>query len=168
MQICQIAGYKRSGKTTLINQLIRYFSETGLNVGSLKHHGHGGEPDMRAGTDSQQHLESGSVISGVQGENLTQLTLNTPFELKDLIEMYSKFSLDVLLVEGYKTYEYPKIVLIRHETDLSLLHELSNIIAVGAWDMDIVEDKSYPIFDMTHLQKDRAVIAEQIRRGANG
>ncbi|TFJ93588.1 molybdopterin-guanine dinucleotide biosynthesis protein B [Lentibacillus salicampi] len=168
MQICQIAGYKHSGKTTLMNQLVRYFSEKGLQVGSLKHHGHGGEPEGLEGTDSHQHLKSGSVVSGVQGGELTQLTLQMPFELDELIKLYGTFPLDLLLIEGYKQANYRKIVLIKNEADLSLLRELSNIIAVGTRDVTLVENQKYPVFDLNDLKKDISALADYIRRGFDG
>ncbi|WP_090079865.1 molybdopterin-guanine dinucleotide biosynthesis protein B [Lentibacillus persicus] len=168
MQICQISGYKGSGKTALMTHLVRHFSEAGLKVGSLKHHGHGGEPAMQTGTDSQKHLAAGSVISGVQGETVSQLTFNTPFELDDLIRMYASLPLDLVLLEGYKQYHYPKIVLIRNAMDLSLLDELSNIIAAGSWDMTLLEERQYPVFEMKNMQNNISVIAEYIRRDANG
>ncbi|MFD1360188.1 molybdopterin-guanine dinucleotide biosynthesis protein B [Lentibacillus salinarum] len=165
MQICQIVGHKNAGKTTVMNQLIRHYSDERIRVGSLKHHGHGGEPDMTDGTDSQQHLESGSLMSGVQGEGMTQLTMTMPFELDDLIQLYQMFTLDILLMEGFKQATYPKIVLLKNEEDLSLLHEVSTIIAVGTWDMNLLENPEYPVFHMNNLQKDIHTIASYIRRG---
>lgn len=168
MQICQITGYKNSGKTGIMSQLIRYFSREGLRVGSLKHHGHGGEPNMAEGTDSHQHFESGSILSGVQGSEVTQLTLNVPFELDDLIHLYERFPLDLLLAEGYRAAAYPKIVLIKNKEDLSLLGELSTIIAVGTWDMTLMETWHYPVFDMNDLQQDISALAGHIRRDFDG
>ncbi|WP_010529921.1 molybdopterin-guanine dinucleotide biosynthesis protein B [Lentibacillus jeotgali] len=166
MQICQITGFKNSGKTTLMSQLIRYFSEEGLKVGSLKHHGHGGEPDMAEGTDSEKHFKSGSVISGVQGGGLTQLTLHRPFEIEELIQFYGRFKLDLLLVEGYKQADYPKIVLIKNKAELSLLQEVSNIIAVVTCDVHL-ENPGYPAFDMNDLHNDITALAGHIRRDSN-
>ncbi|TMN23092.1 molybdopterin-guanine dinucleotide biosynthesis protein B [Lentibacillus cibarius] len=164
MKICQIAGYKNSGKTTVMNELIRYFSDKGWKVGSLKHHGHGGEPDMTEGTDSHDHLGSGSVISGVQGENITQLTLAAPLQLDELIQTYRQFQLDLLLVEGYKTATYPKIVLLKSEEDRSLLQNLSAIIAVGTWDIKMTFNQDYPVLDMNNLYELVPTLAERIRR----
>src|SRR5690625_6083705 len=74
--VYQVVGYKRAGKTTLMTSLIRYFSSTGMRVGTLKHHGHGGEPAVIKETDSYQHTEAGSLISAVQGEKQLHLTVN--------------------------------------------------------------------------------------------
>src|SRR5699024_4604929 len=101
--VCQIVGYKGSGKTTLMNKLIHHYSGCGLRVGALKHHGHGGEPKCVEGTDSDSHMESGAFISGVQGETILQLSLghDEPLDLPDILKMYDHFNLDLILIEGY-------------------------------------------------------------------
>src|SRR5690625_1348600 len=129
--VYQVVGYKRAGKTTLMTSLIRYFSSTGMRVGTLKHHGHGGEPAVIKETDSYQHTEAGSLISAVQGEKQLHLTVNQKekLALTDILPLYTFLPLDLLLIEGYKNASYPKIVLIREEADIHLLDRLSNIIA---------------------------------------
>lgn len=164
MQICQIVGYKNSGKTTVMKHLIHYFSSNKMKVGSLKHHGHGGEPEMVENTDSSGHMESGSLVSGVQGENITQFAYNLPLKLDELIQMYGNFSIDLLLVEGYKNADYPKIVLLKNGDDISLLDELSNIIAVGTWDGFFLENSRYPTFDINNIATNVVQLAEYIRR----
>lgn len=164
MQICQVVGYKNSGKTTVMRQLIHHFSLVNLKVGSLKHHGHGGEPDMLENTDSTKHLESGSLISGVQGASLTELTIREPIKLAELVGMYKWFQLDLLLIEGYKNADHPKFVLVKNSDDLSLLSELSNIIAVGLWDTDLSTMVDYPTFDVNNTQAELPRLVEYIRR----
>lgn len=135
MFICQIVGYKDSGKTTLMKKMISYASKCNMHIGSLKHHGHGGEPDIAQETDSHKHLQAGSMMSGVQGEHIFQLHLadTSQYTLSDLVKLYAHFPIDILFIEGYKYASYPKIVLIKEREDLLLLHELTNIIAVGSW-----------------------------------
>lgn len=158
-QIIQIVGYKNTGKTTLIKQLVHYFSKQNWKVGTLKHHGHGGDINLPKETDSTSQFEAGALISGVQGESLTQLTFhNLPFD--QLINIYATLPLDILLIEGYKQAKYPKIVLLENGNDLSLLDELSNIIAVGTEDTSIIKD--YPVFDSTKLDEHTAELAAYI------
>ena len=132
--ICQVVGYKNSGKTMLMSRLIHYFSKQNMQVGTLKHHGHGGEPALVKETDSYKHLQDGATVSAVQGEQQLQITFNNipAFPLQKLIEYYRAFPIDVLLIEGYKHAAYPKIVLLQEKHDLYLLDELTNIIAVGS------------------------------------
>ncbi|MFC4559288.1 molybdopterin-guanine dinucleotide biosynthesis protein B [Virgibacillus kekensis] len=169
MNICQVVGYKNSGKTTLMTQLIKFFSDDGVQVASLKHHGHGGEPSVVDNTDSHQHMQAGSLISGVQGEQISQFTFNTDMNLDRLIELYRYFQVELLLVEGYKKADYPKVVIVRTQRDLSLLDELSTIIAVVTWEPELRENVTeFPVFDMDEINADIARLADCIRRCLNG
>ncbi|MFA1818965.1 molybdopterin-guanine dinucleotide biosynthesis protein B [Virgibacillus oceani] len=136
--ICQIVGYKNTGKTTLMEKIINYFTAQNHKIGTLKHHGHGGEPKHVHGTDSFKHLQAGSSISAVQGEKQLQLSIAdvSAYPLEKLISLYTFMPIDILLLEGFKQADYPKIIIIRNKEDKALL-ELSNIIAVVSWDKDI-------------------------------
>lgn len=151
--ICQVVGYKNSGKTTLMRQLIRYYSTQNLQVGTLKHHGHGGEPEQIKTTDSYQHLMAGSAVSAVQGEREFHLTVNdtVSVSLQKLIQFYTIVSIDILLIEGYKKADYRKIVLVNSVQDLHLLDQLSNIIAVGSWDYELIEALDYFTFSLSEI-----------------
>lgn len=143
--IVQIVGYKNTGKTTLMKLLVHHFSEQKMKVGTLKHHGHGGDIDLPENTDSTSQFKAGSLISGVQGETLTQLTFhNIPID--ELVNMYP---VDLLLIEGFKEADYPKIVLLKSRKELSLVDDLTHILAVGTQDFSITKD--YPTFDSTKV-----------------
>lgn len=132
--IIQIVGYKNAGKTTVAKLLIETLKETGFKVGAIKHHGHGGKPDRMEGTDSNSYLEAGAAVSAVQGDREWQYTITDemPVDLDMMIQMQLALGIDIIVVEGYKHLNYPKIVLLRDERDEELL-ELSNIQAVGGW-----------------------------------
>ncbi|WP_164215017.1 molybdopterin-guanine dinucleotide biosynthesis protein B [Virgibacillus sp. YIM 98842] len=161
--ICQIAGYKNAGKTTVIEKLIRYFTVLNKKTATLKHHGHGGEPKQVQGTDSIKHLEAGSSISGVQGEKQFQLSIAdvSDFSLEKLISLYTFIPVDILLIEGFKQAGYPKIIVLKNEEDKKLL-ALSNIIAVIYWDEDILLSDDKKIFRMKDLDKELPNIAALI------
>ena len=150
MDIIQIVGYKNSGKTTLCTKLIETLVQNRYRTASLKHHGHGGIPVGLEETDSFKHKEAGAYITGVEGDGLLQLSSDN-WKLEQLISIYELFEIDVLVMEGYKRANYPKIVMLRDEKDLSLLEELDNIIAVVS--SVNVENFSidYPIFSRLRL-----------------
>lgn len=129
MFILQIVGYKNSGKTTLTTKLIEYFTKMGIRTASLKHHGHGGVPEGIDSTDSEKHKKAGSVIAGVEGDGFFQLS-KEHWTLSEMIEIYKMMQVDFLLIEGFKKENYPKIVLINKEEDLTLIDEVSNIKAI--------------------------------------
>ncbi|WP_248559660.1 molybdopterin-guanine dinucleotide biosynthesis protein B [Niallia sp. NCCP-28] len=129
--ILQVVGFQNSGKTTLMEKLIIRVKQEGLKAASIKHHGHGGVPDDRCfskSKDSIRHYNAGAAISSVEGDGALQLyAKDDNWNLGKMLKLYSFFSLNVIFIEGYKKEHYPKVVMIRSEKDLSLLHSLTNI-----------------------------------------
>ncbi|MGM8364401.1 molybdopterin-guanine dinucleotide biosynthesis protein B [Virgibacillus sp. W0181] len=151
--IFQIVGYKGSGKTTVMMELIRYLSNKQMQVGTIKHHGHGGEPEIVQSTDSYYHSQAGAKLGGVQGETTLQLIFNQSksMTVDELVRLYSSFSLDVILIEGYKQAAYPKIVLLRQQEDTELLEELHGIVAVASWDDQLLKPMDLPNINLNML-----------------
>lgn len=160
MKICQIVGYKNAGKTTVMQQLIQYFTSSGWKVGALKHHGHGGDPTIETATDSYRHFAAGAELSAVQGEATTHLILPNR-QLSDLVALYQLIKTDILLIEGFKKANYPKIVLLRNRKEVSILHELSTIIAVGTWDNEVHTGEK-PVFSVPQIESCIGRLAEII------
>lgn len=135
MNIIQIVGYKNSGKTTVTSKLVQLLSVQGYRVGTIKNHGHGGQLKKVPGTDSERHLKAGSTISTVLGEDewLTSFSQIEDKTIDDLIRQYTLYGVDIILIEGLKQEHYPKIVLLRDETEVESLLGLRNIKAIGGW-----------------------------------
>lgn len=57
--VCQIVGFKNTGKTTFLGGLIRYVQKSGLRVAVIKHDGHEFEMDHE-GTDTYKHRQAGA------------------------------------------------------------------------------------------------------------
>lgn len=131
--ILQIVGYQNSGKTTLVEKLIQTFSEQGLKVAAIKHHGHGGYPTVPQ-KDSERHRKAGAIVSAVEGDGLLLLTaLRNQWSLQGIIRLYTYFEADLIVIEGYKTESYPKVVLLRTNEDVKLLDQVENVLAVITW-----------------------------------
>ncbi|SHM92684.1 molybdopterin-guanine dinucleotide biosynthesis protein B [Gracilibacillus kekensis] len=129
MYLIQVVGYKNSGKTTLINSWVDYLRSSGYQVATIKHHGHGGEPDQVKNTDSYQHMESGAALSTVIGAQQFVMTgLNEKLSLTQLLDIYNSLNIDVVIVEGYKNIPFPKVVLL-DEGDETLLKRVKNVKA---------------------------------------
>ncbi|GIN91025.1 molybdopterin-guanine dinucleotide biosynthesis protein MobB [Siminovitchia terrae] len=131
-KIIQIVGFQNSGKTTLIERLITACKEKKLAVGTIKHHGHGNAPDrIILNKDSEKHQQAGAIVTTVEGAGSLHLEAKKEhWELQDIIRMYEQLPVDIILVEGYKRMNYPKVVLVRNPQDEFLIEELTNIIAV--------------------------------------
>ena len=59
MHVIGIVGWKNSGKTTLVVELVRLLTERGLKIGTIKHAHHSFDIDQ-PGKDSYRHREAGA------------------------------------------------------------------------------------------------------------
>jgi molybdopterin-guanine dinucleotide biosynthesis adapter protein len=134
VKVLQIVGFKNSGKTELMLHLLGIAKESGLMVSTIKHHGHGGEPEMPpASTDSMRFFEHGAASSLVYGGGVVQLhQRKEAVELDDLVRMAQSAAPGLVLVEGFKDAGHEKIVLIRSEEDWEELKKLKRIALVIA------------------------------------
>ncbi|QTC41771.1 molybdopterin-guanine dinucleotide biosynthesis protein B [Bacillus sp. V3] len=130
MKVIQVVGFKNSGKTTVSSNVITYAACKGIKIGSVKHHSHGA-PDVVEGTDSDRHLKAGATLAGVEGGGSFNVSLQMEdYDFDDILRIYDLIKVEVLVVEGYKEKNYPKIVCIGNQEDFALLDSLENVQAV--------------------------------------
>ena len=132
--IFQVVGYQNSGKTTITSKLIEALVKNGLKTVAIKHHGHGGKLTTLPQKDSEKHLNAGALASIVEGAGCLHLQADNFYpSLDDQIELMKFFQPDVILIEGYKLEPFPKLLLLRDESDLSMLNSVSNVFGVLYW-----------------------------------
>ncbi len=130
--ILGIAGYSGSGKTTLLEKVIPILRQRGLRISVIKHAHHNFDID-RPGKDSFRHREAGAqevlIVSGHRWALMHELRDEPEPGLEELVSRLSPC--DLLLVEGYKFSDIPKLEIHRTATGHPLLHPGDpNIIAV--------------------------------------
>ncbi|MBE9916675.1 molybdopterin-guanine dinucleotide biosynthesis protein B [Paenibacillus donghaensis] len=128
--VCQIVGYKNSGKTTLVCALVERLRAQGCRVAVVKHDAHDFEMD-HPGTDSYRHRAAGASAIALVSQRKTAVILEEETPLGKLIEDFSAY--DIILVEGYKREGYPKLVMVRKAEDKELIQSLENVTGVVSW-----------------------------------
>ena len=129
-------GPSNSGKTTLILKVARkLIYEHKLEVAIIKH-----DPKDKArfdieGKDSYKFSNTGAEVI-VTSPSRTTYFSNRKSELDDMIRLFDKF--DVLLVEGLKNLELPRISIFRGELDRDYFPYL-NALAID----DTIDMKKY-------------------------
>lgn len=126
----QIVGYKNTGKTTLLCGLISRLAERGYRVGTIKHDAHQFEIDC-PGTDTWKLREAGAQTVAITSNNRTAIMEERHTSLDQLLGRLH--SIDIVLVEGFKFEKYPKIVIVRSEEHLELVHQAANVIGIASW-----------------------------------
>ena len=107
-----ICGYKKSGKTMLIEQLLEVLIAEGLSAGVIKHHNEPVEADI-PGTDTYRFFQAGADVVGYDGQSLFLRRHQAEgFSLDEELGLFCKKA-DLVLVEGFKESAIPKIWLLR-------------------------------------------------------
>lgn len=145
------AAGSNAGKTTLITQLIPELAKQGLRVSVIKHAHHQFDIDHK-GKDSYQIREAGAVQTLIASNKrwalMTELALEP--DLEDLIAKLDNRYADLILVEGFKQANIPKIEVHRPSLNMPLLAmQDTNIVAVAS---DVALNLSHtPILDLNNV-----------------
>lgn len=128
--IVQVVGFQNSGKTTFVKKLLQELSKHKIYVATIKHHGHGGKPDVVEKKDSSEHIDSGAFASLVEGEGRLLLQVEKDkWNVQEQIHILCTMNPEVIVIEGHKNERYHKIVLLRNKEDFYALKGLENVMA---------------------------------------
>ncbi len=110
-ELLLIVGKSDSGKTTLIEKLIPVLKQRGHRIGTIKHSAHGFDMDKK-GKDSWRHKVAGAEMTAViSGRQIAIVKQQLKTRLTDVHTYFEGF--DIVLVEGFKNENFPKIEVFR-------------------------------------------------------
>ncbi len=128
--IISIVGKSGSGKTTLLENLIVELKQRGYKVAIIKHSHHANDLDT-ASKDTWRFTRAGSELSVIN--SLDHLAIYKkidryfdPQEISDFIS----WDYDLILTEGFKGSDYPKIEVHQSEQGEELLTDPEQLLAV--------------------------------------
>lgn len=157
MKVFGIVGYKNAGKTGLVERLVSDITARGYRVSTLKHAHHQFDIDQ-PGKDSHRHRDAGAqqvlLASAHRWALMTELRGATEPSLTDLLAHMDP--VDLILVEGWKHGDHPKIEAVRAENTYPLIAATDASVLAIAADTDLSMDR--PVFDLD----DTAAIADFI------
>jgi molybdopterin-guanine dinucleotide biosynthesis protein B len=124
-----MVGKSGVGKTTVLERVIREIKRRGYRVGTVKHDTHGFDMD-KPGKDSWRHAQAGSdavVISGPRKMALIR-RLDEEMSLDEIVPLMG--DVDLVITEGYKRGDRPKIEVTRRERGTELLCQADELIGL--------------------------------------
>jgi molybdopterin-guanine dinucleotide biosynthesis protein B len=128
--IISIVGKSSSGKTTLLEKLIAELKQRGYKVAVVKHSHHNNDLDT-ASKDTWRFTQAGSELSAINSLDHLAIyrRMDSFFDPRD-ISAYLSWDFDILLTEGFKGSNYPKIEVHRAEQGKELLTDPKLLLAV--------------------------------------
>ena len=131
MRVCAIVGHQGSGKTTLIERLIRVMRERGGSVSTVKHtHHHQFELDT-PGKDSYRHRQAGAAEVIVASDTGWARIAASPEPAPLQMLLGQLRPVDLVLVEGFKQLEWLRRVEVYRGAGRPLALEDAGIAAVA-------------------------------------
>ncbi|MEM2192506.1 MAG: molybdopterin-guanine dinucleotide biosynthesis protein B [Candidatus Hadarchaeales archaeon] len=153
-RIVLVVGYKKSGKTKIVESLVMELKSRGYRVGTIKHVP---EPDFEPdvpGKDTWKHHKAGAdIVAAISSEKFVVIerAQKSPMEAIEMME-----ELDFVIIEGFRGIkDIARIVVARDDSEISELKNDFTIAIIKSqggkpeFDVsalaDIVEQKSFPI-----------------------
>ncbi|GAW87011.1 molybdopterin molybdotransferase [Bathymodiolus platifrons methanotrophic gill symbiont] len=152
--ILGLAAPSGTGKTTLLTQLIPQLKQHDIRVGLIKHSHHNFQID-KPGKDSFRLREAGAtpvmLVSSHRRAIITEFATPEEPSLNEQLKYFDQSSLDLILVEGFKSETFPKIELHRPSLELAQLYpDDSSIIAI-ATDHEISIKREIITLDLNNI-----------------
>ncbi|MTI42102.1 molybdopterin guanine dinucleotide biosynthesis accessory protein MobB [Roseibium hamelinense] len=147
-----ITGWKNSGKTQLVTELVAEFTRRGFKVSTVKHAHHNFDID-RPGADSYRHREAGAsevaLVSGRRWALMHELREEDEPPLDAILARLAPC--DLVIIEGYKREGHPKIEARRLEARKQepLAPGDPHILAIAA--DHAISGETLPVFDLNDI-----------------
>lgn len=152
--IISIIGKSGSGKTTLLKKLIPELVKRGYRVGTIKHaHHHDFEID-KPGKDSWEHQNAGAISVAISSTKKFAFIkkLDEEMPVKNIIS--SCFDdVDIILAEGFKEEDFPKIEVLRKGISTKPVSQFSLSSPLLLVISDISYELSVPVFNSREVHK---------------
>jgi len=153
MKIFGITGHKNTGKTNLMERVLKEIVSRGITVSTVKHAHHDTDID-HPGRDSYRHRQAGASQVVLSTKNrwaiMTELRGSPEAKLENIIKSMNPVQL--ILIEGYKDNLYSKIETFRQEINKPLLARSNGTIKAVASDTSI-QDLKVPNFNLNDTKK---------------
>ena len=151
MKTIAVIGWKNSGKTTLVSNLVKYFDSQNITVGVIKHAHHSFDID-HPNTDSYKIRKSGAYKTTLISENrlaYIEEKKDTEINLNYLISLNS--GCDIIILEGFKKIDRLKKIEVRLKQNNKepLYNTIKNVKLLITDD-----DQTHPIKTLNHNQID--------------
>lgn len=137
--ISVVAAKSGIGKTTLLEKVIKILKQRGIRLAIIKHDTHSFEID-HPGKDTWRHAQAGADIVVISSPEKLAIIEKREKELT-LDEVVSRISgVDIIITEGYKRGNKPKIEVYRSSVHKELLSQPQELIAIAGdvkWDLGV-------------------------------
>ena len=148
--IISIVGKSESGKTTLLEGLIAELKRRDIRVVAMKHSNQDVEVDT-VNKDTWRFSQAGSEVSAISSGHELAVFRHVEHDFSpEELSLFISWDYDLILTEGFKQSNYPKIEVHRREQGGDLVSAPQQLLAVVT---DEPLDLEVPQFSSDEVQK---------------
>ena len=148
--IISIVGKSESGKTTLLEGLIAELKRRDIRVVAMKHSNEDVEVDT-VNKDTWRFSQAGSEVSAISSGHKLAVFRHVEHDFSpEELSLFISWDYDLILTEGFKQSNYPKIEVHRREQGGDLVSAPQQLLAVVT---DEPLDLEVPQFSSDEVQK---------------
>lgn len=127
MRIFSVVGHKNTGKTTLLVAMAREYRRQGKRVMTIKHASHPADAD-RKGTDTWRHFHEGDAerVLIASPDLRVIFERRQDFEGPEALARQYFAGADIVLVEGFKQSDIPRVEVYRTDCAPAPLYSEAN------------------------------------------
>ncbi|MBS7656231.1 molybdopterin-guanine dinucleotide biosynthesis protein B [Candidatus Bathyarchaeota archaeon] len=151
-----VIGYKNSGKTTVVENLVKALANKGFKVATVKHISEKNFSIDKEGSDTWRHSNSGAKLVAAVAEAETTLIIKSEFKdfnAEKFITPLDDF--DVLIFEGFKNLlvdeEVAKIICVRSRDELKRFSKEAKGYIIGFCSFNSIEEALKLLIDLPKL-----------------
>lgn len=154
--VLSIVARSGTGKTTLLEKLIPELKSRGLRLAIIKHDRHQFEMDHE-GKDTWKFSRAGADIVAISSPDKFAL-IEKPKKEQSLDDIIARINgVDLILTEGYKYENKPKIEIYRSAVCTELISPAHELVAVAS---DVPLDLAVPCIDLSDI----GALADEVLR----
>jgi molybdopterin-guanine dinucleotide biosynthesis protein B len=162
--VFSIVGSKSNvGKTRVLCNIIRELRSRGYRVGTIKHDVHGFDID-HPGKDTWLHAQAGANVVTISSSKKMAIIeqLEEEYSLEDVINKIN--NVDIIITEGYKAENKPKLEVFRKEMSEKLCSKDDELFGIIT---DTPFNKTIPQFDFSQTKEIVDLIEEKFLKTNN-
>lgn len=151
------SAFSGTGKTTLLEKLVHYLKAQGLRIAVIKHDAHDFEID-KEGKDSWRFSQAGADVTLISSSTKTAIIEHRPCTFLQNLEKIR--DVDLILVEGYKQEEFPRIGICRKATGKGLPGTAQDYVALVTDEETYLTDPALKCFGLDDVEGVAALIRQ--------
>lgn len=141
-----IVGYSGSGKTYLIEQIVKYLVNKDYKVGVVKSIHHPGFGIDIEGKDTTKYAEAGAELVGFVAPESSGIIYRYPLYEKEIFNLFED-NVDYVILEGFKDVNFvPQVILLKDINDLEVFKNNSTI-GIYSREIDVTNNDLYVEYD---------------------